>query len=328
MPQSDCRIQTYVAVSKSRFDNKTNQTTYDYDPRGNLLKTVMTTDERSTSGTKGGQTGNKTVTYTYDADGFLTASASQELYVTTTTNNIQKQEITTTTRYSYANGRLSGYVTTRIGAYGVTTHAIDSLVYDASGDLVSRTETNTTVVHDPSIAKEITANSTGPTRVWTYQKNQLVDYVETYGTSEGRPLTIQNGVVTKIGGSNYEIRYGYDNQQRVTKQEHFANGQLNEYYLQTWTNSRPSSAALPPLKGFPTVIPVPESIQTGVLASKKTFFRNSVSNAIYQYNESTSVVQANAQGFITGATITSTHYPPASSQDVVTTETYTYTGCQ
>ena len=326
-PQSDCRIQKYVAVSKSRFFDQTNQSTYDYDSQGNLIKTVATTDKRPTSGTIGSQTGTTTNTYTYNADGFLTASTSQELYLTTT-DKVIREQITTTKSYSYTNGRLAGYVINRIGAYGVTAITNGSLGHDASGDLVRKTETIASVVHDPAIAKEIPASSAGYTRIWMYQKNQLVDYVEKSGTSEVRPLTIQNGIVTKIGGSNYEVRYEHDSQQRVSKQEHFADGQLNEYYLQTWTDAKPSSATLPAFKGFPAIAQVSAFNQAGVSATHKTFFFNSVSKTMYQFSERTSVVQTNAQGFISGAIITTTHYPAASSQDLTTTETYTYTGCQ
>ena len=264
----------------------------------------------------------------YDTDGFMTASISQELYLTTTVNKIFREQITTTNRYSYANGRLSGYTTNRIGAHGVTTNTTASFTYDAD-DLVSKTETSTSVVHDPAIAKEIPASSTGNTRIWTYRKSQLVDYVEKSGSSELRPLTIQDGVVTKIGGLNYEVRYVYDSQQRVTKQDNFVEGRLNEYYLQTWTDAKPSSAALPQLKGFPRVSPVFEPAPAGVLATRKTFFWNSVSKTMYQYEESTSIVQTNAQGFIIGAIITTTHpNPAAASQDITATETCTYAGCQ
>ena len=326
-PQSDCRIQKYVAVSKSGFFDQTNQTTYDYDAQNNLLKTVTTLDKRPTSGTTGGQTGTTTTTYSYNTDGYLMASLSEELYLTTANKTIREQ-ITTTNSYSYTNGRLSGYTKTRVGAYGVTMNTTGSLAYDASGDLVSKTETNTSVVHDPAIAKEIPTSSAGHTRIWTYQKSQLVDYVEKSGASEVRPLTIQNGNVTKIGGSNYEVRFEYDSQQRVTKQENFVEGNLNDYYLQTWTDAKPSSATLPAFKGFPAIAQVSEFNQAGVSATHKTFFWNSVSKTMYQFNERTSVVQTNAQGFISGATITTTHHPAASSQDFTTTETYTYTGCQ
>lgn len=325
-PQSGCRIQQHVAVSKAKFYDQTNQTTYDYDAQSNLLKMVMTMEKRPANGAIGSQTGNKTISYTYNADGFLTASRSEELYLTTADKTIREQ-ITTTKSYAYANGRLANYTTNRIGAYGVTTTTNGSLAYDASGDLVSKTETNTSAVHDPAIAKEIPTNSTGHARIWTYQKGQLIDYVEKSGT-EVRPLTIQDGVITKTSGSNYEVRYAHDGQQRVIKQEIFVDGRLNEYYLQTWTAAKPASAALPAFKGFPAIAQLSEFGQTAVLATHKTFVRNSVSNVVYQYNESISAVQTNAQGFITGASIISTHHPAASSQDVTTTETYTYTGCQ
>ncbi len=56
-------------MSKSKFFDQTDQTTYEYNPQGNLTKTVATLDKRPTSSTFGAQTGTTTATYTYDADG-------------------------------------------------------------------------------------------------------------------------------------------------------------------------------------------------------------------------------------------------------------------
>lgn len=327
-PQLGCRIQKYVAVTKSNFYDQTNQITYDYDTQGNLAKTTATMAKRPTSGAVGGQTGTTTVDYAYDADGYLTSSTSQELYLTTTDKTIREQ-ITTAKSYSYANGRLAGYTINRIGAYGVTMNTTGSLAYDAGGNLVSKTETTTNVVQDPAIATERPVNSTGATRIWTYRNNQLIDYVERADAAESRPFTIQAGVITKIAGSNYEVRIEYDSQQRVTKQEYFVEGQLNDYYLQTWTDAKPSLATLPPFKGFPTVGSIAELVQAGVVSTRKTFYRNSVSKTMQQYDESTSVVQTNAQGFVTNIASTTNHpNPAAAAQDFTTTETYTYTGCQ
>jgi Tfp pilus assembly protein PilE len=330
VPQTNCRIQEYKSVTKSAFYEQTNQTVYTYDSQGNLSKTAATMDKRPPSGTVGGQTGTTTGTYTYNADGYLTASASQELYITVSTpTNTIREQITTTRSYSYANGRLSGYTTTRVGAYGITTTTTDSFLYDESGNLLSKTEVSTYVVHDPAIAKEIPTNPTGPLKIWTYRANVLVDYVEKSGASEQRPLTIQNGLVLKITGTNYEVRYEYDNQQRLTKQEFYADGNLTDSIVQTWTNTKPSSVALPVFKGFPTAAQLTESGQAGVLASRKSFYWNSTTKTMEQYDEITYTMQTNAQEFITSAVILSKHpNPAAAAQDFTTTETYTYSACQ
>ena len=327
-PSTDCRIQQYIAVSKSSFYERTNQTTYTYDDQGNLIKTTVSNNQRPTTGTVGTQTFTKTTTYTYNADGYLTASKIDELNQITSPTPIE-EKVTTTQSFSYTNSRLSGYTTTRVGAYGITTITIGSLAYDETGGLHSKIESSSYVIHDPSKVKEMPGGSTGGTRTWIYQNNQLVDYVERSGTTEQHPYTIVNGVITKIIGSNYEIRLEYDSRQHVIKQEFYVDGTLNDYFTQTWSTAKSASVALPALKGFPNVIAVNDFQQAGVLTSQKTYFRNSVTNAIEQYQESTYTVQANSQGFISGATITVKHpNAAASNQDFTTTETYTYTACQ
>ncbi|GAB3491973.1 hypothetical protein GCM10027341_05570 [Spirosoma knui] len=329
-PQATCRLLAYEAVSTAKLFTENRQTTYAYDTQGNLSRTTATTDKRVTSGTIGNQTGTVTVSYAYDADGYLKASTSQELYVTIATpDKTIREQITTTKSYSYVNGRLSASVTKRVGAYGITTMTTDTFTYDEAGDLISKTETSTSEVHAPSIAKEIPTNSAGGTKTWTYQKNRLVDYVEQMGDVVQRPLTIQNGVVTRLTGSNYELRIETDNQQRVTKQEEYANGQLIRYYTQTWSDAKSPLSVLPAFKGFSVVLPASEFGQDGVLTSRKSFIRNDVTGAMEQYDETVYTIQASAQNLVDKVSSTTRHpNPAASSQDVVTTETYTYSGCQ
>jgi YD repeat-containing protein len=329
-PKAACRISSYEAVSTSQFYTENRKTTYDYDGQGNLLKTTATSNKRASTGTVGNQTGTVTVSYTYDADGYLKASTSQELYVTTMApDKTVSEQITITKSYSYVGGRLSAFTTKRIGAYGVTTTTKASFTYDQAGDLVSKTETSTNEVHDPSIANEIPTGTGSSTRIWTYQKNRLVDYVEQAGGTEQRPLTLQNGVVTKLTIPNYEMRIETDNLQRVTKQEEYAYGRLIRYYTQTWSDAKSTSTILPTFKGFPTIAPTSEFGQEGVLASHKTFVLNEVKGSMEQYDEIVYTIQTNAQGLVTKATITTKHPNlAASSQDVVTTETYTYSDCQ
>lgn len=332
-PQSTCRIQQYVSVSKSKFSDQTNRINYSYDSQDKLTKTVSTMEKRPVNGATGGQTGTTTVTYTYDINGYLTASASQELYVTVSTpTNTIREQITTTKSYSYTNGRLSGYETNRIGAYGITTKVTGSLAYNPSGDLVSKTETSTSTVHDPAIAKEIPGSSAATVRIWTYQTNQLVDYVEKFGNTERRPFTIENGLITKMvfpGTNELVVTAAFDNQKRLTKREEYIDGQLSRYDVQTWTDARPSSASLPGFSGFPAVAQLLESTQTGVSSSYKSFYRNTVSKTMEPYEERVSTVQTNAQGYVTNVVTTSKHpNPAAADQDFTITETYTYSGCE
>ena len=328
-PNADCRIQKVMSVSKSKFYDETAQTIYDYDATGKLLKTGMTTDKKPLNGATGSQTGNKTITYTYGTNGFLTASTTQELYILTMPDKTYREQITTTDSYLYASGRLSGFTIKRVGDYGVTETVASAFVYDGAGELITKTQVISSVVHDPALVRETPGGTS--TRIWTYQKNQLVDYTEKSGTTERRPFTIQNGVVTKMGDATYELRYEYDSQRRILKQENFDKGQLVEYYSQTWADAKPSSASLPLFKGFPAV-PVngyDNLSPAGVLATKKMYFLNPVSKTIYLYEESTATVQTNARGFTSGAVIMAKHPDlAAASQDVTTTETYTYSGCQ
>lgn len=327
-PSTDCRIQQYVAISTSKFYDRTNQTTYAYDNQGNLIKTTVSNNQRPTTGTVGTQTFTKTTTYAYNAEGYLIASKIDELNQITSPTPIE-EKVTTTQSFSYTNSRLAGYTITRVGANGITTITTTSLVYDETGGLRSKTETSSYVIHDPSKVKEMPGSSAGGNRIWTYQNNQLVDYVERSGTTDQRPYTIVNGVITKIIGSNYEIRLEYDAQQHVTKQEFYVDGTLNDYFTQTWSTAKSASIALPALKGFPKAIAVNDFQQTGVLTSQKTYLRNSVNNTMEPYQESIYTVQTNGQGFISGATISVKHpNAAAANQDFTTTETYTYTACQ
>jgi hypothetical protein len=320
------RIQQYMANTKSQFYNQTDQTTFDYDTKGNLLKASITSNQTPQNGAIATQTTSKTNSYLYAADGLLLMSLnSQERNTITLPTKTIQELITTTASFSYTSNRLSGYVSKRVGAYGITTTTVGKLVYDNTGDLLTRSEISTNVVSDPSLVKEIPIGSGSSSRVWTYQKGQLTDYAEKTDAGETRPFTIQNGLITKISGAGYEVRYGYDGQQRLIKQETFLGGKLNDYFTQTWADVKPASAALPAFLGFPVGISVLDALlPTGILATQTTFSLNPVTNVMVQYATSTSTVQANAAGFIGGATITTKNVASAASQDKTTTETYTY----
>lgn len=317
-PQSGCRIQKSVAVSKSKFFDQTNQATYEYDSRGNLAKTVAMMDKRPTSGIFGGQTGTTTTSYTYDADGYLTASTTDELYITTTDKTIREQFITATS-YSYSNGRLAAYTLKSTNAQDTTITAF-AYIYNSAGDLTQMTNFNP-------------ANPSRVLSTYVYQKNQLVDYIEGYGTSERHPYTIENGLVTKsiIPGSSDELVLVamFDSQQRIIKREEYHNTQLQQYDVQTWSDAKPALASLPSFKGFPAVIFSVFSGQPGVLATRKSFYWNSVRKIMEPYNEIVHAVLTNAQGFVTNDLITVNHSNPAAAeQDYTITETYIYTGCR
>lgn len=329
-PKSTCRIEKYVAISKSKLYEGDSQITYEYDTQGNLVKTLVTSDKRPTSGTVGSQTGTKTLTYTYNPDGYVTASITQELYQTTTNKTTQEQ-ITTTERFEYTNGRLSTHTKKRIGAYGITTNTIELFAYNSTGELTTKTVTSTSVVHDPAIAKELPIGSGESRQILTYQNNQLVDYVQKSGSSEIRPLTIQNGLVTTYTlpstDGNLVVAYTYDEQQRTIKTDESLGGIPTHSYVQTWNDAKSAETTLPIFKGWPTN--TQEYGKTGVLLMATQSYRNTVSGKTEVFLEQTSAVQTNAQGFVTGNVIILKHPNPATAeQDYTTTETYTYSGCQ
>lgn len=325
-PQGTCRIQQYNAVSKAALSNTISQTTYAYDPQGNLTKTVATFTKQSTPATNQ-QTSNTTVLYSYDADGYLTAMSSQLATITTVAGKITKEQVSMVNSYSYTNGRLSSANKRTIGAYGLNTTVSELYEYDGAGNLATKTA-QTHYDYDPAVTHEIPGSSTGPLQIWTYQQNVLIDYVEKSGTLASRPITIQNGLATSITiPGNYKVSWEYDNQQRQTKLAEYVNDTLTKVTSQTWGTVKPATASLPAFKGFPKTIPASEFGQAGVLATSTYLYWNSISKKMETFSEQTSVSQTNDQGFVTNVIITVKHLK-AVDQDYTTTETYTYSGCQ
>ncbi|GAB3943247.1 hypothetical protein GCM10028805_09180 [Spirosoma harenae] len=287
---------------------------------------VTTLDKRATSGSDT-QTGTTTVTYTYDTDGYVTAMNSLEKRTAVFNNKTKNEQVSITSSYSYTNGRLASVSTKNIGAYGVNTATIETYNYDSAGDLVTKTA-RSTYTYDPAVATEIPDSPTGPLRIWTYQKKQLMDYVEKSGASEVRPIALQNGLMTKLtipGG--YEATYTYDTDRHLTKTDEYINNTLNRTFAQTWSNAQPSSTALPAFKGWPIVNS--EYGQPGVLVTANAFYLNTTTGKMEPYSEQTASNQVNSQGLVTNNAITVKYPNPASaSQSYTTTETYTYMNCQ
>ena len=317
-PQGTCRIQQYTAVSTSQYTNSNAQTVYTYDASGNLIKSVATIDSRPTSNTFGTQLTTTTITYTYDAAGFLTGSTSQQQNtIVLPTNATKTEQYTNIASYSYTNGRLTQKVENYSGTYVSPSGSIRTYEYGSDGNLSSITATG---LSDKTYST-----------VWQYRNNQLIDYIEKKGATENRPFTIQDGLITKMvfPGTENElvVAAAFDNQKRAVRIDNYVNNQLTEYDVQTWTGAKPSSASLPLFKGFPVLTPSSFDAQTGVLATKQHFNWNTVSKTMQLYNESKSAVQTNEQGYITNAVITTT-YAVNTGQNTVSTETYTYAGCQ
>ena len=328
--QGTCRIQQYISRSKASESTYLNQIDYVYDQQSNLSKTTTIVEQRPVSGTIAMQTGTTTVTYTYDSGGYLTASNSLQKTTNLFAGKTTVEQVSVVSSYSYANGRLASSSIRRVGAYGVNTTTAESYQYDSSGDLVKKTSQDT-YDYDPVVAHEIPKSPMGALRTWTYQKNQLVDYVETYENAESRFLTIQNSVFTKItipgDQGEYVATYDYDSQLRPIQWNEYVGGVLKRSYTQIWSDARPSSDALPSFKGWPLLIQ--EFGRAGVLATRKSFDLNTSTKQMEQYDEQTSVIQTNSQGLVTNNLISIKHpNSAAASQDQVITETYTYSGCQ
>ena len=326
-PQGTCRIQEYVSTSGSTGATTVNKTNYVYDSQGNLSKTVTTLDKRSTGGNNDAQTGTTTAVYTYDTEGYLTKMVSQETRTNIFAGKTTSEQVSINSSYTYTNGRLSTVNTRTIGAYGVNTTTTESYVYDGAGDLTKKIAMST-YDYDPAVATEIPTGSTENQQIWTYQKNQLVDYVIKSGTSESRPLTIVNGLVTAFSTTgNLKTNWAYDSQQRQLKIDEFVSDTLTRTTSQTWSDAKPAINSLPTFKGFPLPVPTTEFGQAGVLSTSTYSSWNKVSRKMEQYSQQTATILTNSQGFITNATI-SVNYPAAASQGYTTTETYTYSGCQ
>ena len=329
-PQGTCRIEKSVSVSKTPYTVTNNQTTYTYDPQGNLIQTASTQDQHPTSVTTPTQTGTTTVTYTYNSEGYLTALNSQHKTTAVFGTKTTITQISVTSSYSYTNGQLVQTNSRRIGASGVNTNTTELYEYDESGALAKKT-TQEKYDYDPAVTKEneIPVSPVGPLYIRTYRKNQLVDYVQKSGTSEFRPLTFQNGLVTKLAlpgkQGDFIVTYTYDDQQRLIKRDEVLAGVPTNSFTQTWSNAISSEVALPSFKGWP--ITAPEYGKGGVLLTKKESYRNTTTGQIDTYSEQNADIQTNSQGFVTNNVILVKH-PNFPSEDYTTTETYTYSGCQ
>lgn len=324
-PQGECRIQRILTTAESSLYSRRAETSYTYDEQGALLQKSGTETLTYTPGSIGNQQNATLETYAYDAGGYLTTSTARQTYQTTGANNqlLPLQRITTTT-HTYTDEKLTGYVSTYVSSYGITTTTTGRYAYDATGALATRIETSTST-YDPAIAKEIPA-PVGPERTWTYRNNRLVDYVEKAGTVETRPLTLRDGLVVSLGISGgFEGRYAYDGQQRQTKNEEYVNGKLTQYVTQTWSEAKPATDAVPGFKGFPT--PLPEFGQVGVLASEDLYFINEKTATEQHYRQATATSQTNGKGFVL-STSQQINTPSSLPVTMKTTTTYTYMGCE
>lgn len=318
-PQGECRLERITTTATSSLYRVDEQTAYDYDGAGHLLKKTTTSRIRYAD-PQLARTANSdrttTTQFRYDPDGFLQTS---EYTATDQFTDTKGQAVTDThsskLTYAYANGRLAGYTQQDVSSRGTTTTSSNAYEYDAAGNLTRLKRTL----------------GTNTTYAYAFDRGVLTGYVEISNGAETRPFAIQNGLVTSYtlpGG--WRGAYQYDGQGRLVKQEEFINGQLQSYFTQAYADGKPAAEAEPKFKGFPAVGAPGSSPwfgRAGLPASKKQYFTNSLTGTEQFYSETTWANRLNDRGFVENAVKTEAFKNPQTlPQRVEATTTYTYTG--
>jgi YD repeat-containing protein len=310
IPASGCRLENYTftrgqpGAGRSYVDEKA---TYTYDARGNLTQADTTMD-----GGEPAYTYQRRFTsrYTYDAEGFLTSHASeQSQQYTHPDGNTEGRQALLNIQYTYAAGRLSGYVSvhsvTRNSSAdgkgvrkGATTRVQGSYAYDAAGNLLTY-NTRRTYDYLPPVGDERPLDAEGTEMTWVYRDNRLVDVIQKTGGTETHPATIVNGLVTRMNTYGGYTRYEYDGQDRFIRSEEYQGNQLISTVVQEWADGRLPADALPRYKGFPNA-KLPYG-QRGVVR-KFHFTWEYPASGVKAEEETTYRHQFNAQGFVTATT--------------------------
>ncbi|GAB3253546.1 hypothetical protein GCM10027347_13390 [Larkinella harenae] len=324
--QTDCRIQKIVMTTQSTTSNTNQETNFQYNSNGDLTQKSYVKTQTYDTGA-GNQHYTVTDTYTYNTDGFLTNSKMTAVERTTLPSNVVNTvERSSTTTYVYTSNRLTSYQTRDQSGYGTTTLSATVLTYDDKGELATKTQTNT--YEFGQNPPQNPSGSGGDQRIWTYKNQLLVDYVEKSGGTETRPLTLQDGLVTKmILSGRYRQQNTYDSQRRQTKTEEYFNDKQTGYFTRAWSDAKPATSTLPVFKGHPVV--QPEFGAEGVMTQYDPYAINAQTNAVQHTSSSTRVPKLNAQGLIESATGEHRNLlPSAVPQRSTLTESYTYTNCQ
>ncbi|GAA4396388.1 hypothetical protein GCM10023187_04470 [Nibrella viscosa] len=339
--ETDCRLQQVIVTRKpgNSTTASTEQTSYVYDAQGRVTGTTFTNADASGSGVR------SSVTYAYNADGFLDRSEYQwSSQARLGSGGVQNYTKTATTRYSYTNRRLTGYTVESSGTIVPTMTLKAAYTYTASGELMTESLT-TTYQYDPAV-KEIPSVPSGFQQSWTYSGGKLTDYVEKSGSVETHPYTIQNGLVTRYAFQGGYSTYQYDSGQRLTKFESFSGNTLNHYYTFEYSEGKPALAARPGFTGVPdAAMALPADIlaltgripagrgpfgQPGVV-KRYRFYANYTGGEVIPLTDMVYASQLNSQGFVGSQTIDMrdlTPGMPASMATTAITETYTYSNCR
>lgn len=320
-PQTNCLLQAYSTPA--------DRTTYAFDPQGKLLNWEFNL-------TNGDQTLKNT--YTYDENGYLTASIlvrTDRWYVK---SGQPARQMTTTRTYSYSNGRLTGYVSESSPGASPGNKITGTFQYDENGQLQSETATFR-YTSDPKLSPEGSSLDDGSIRTWSYRQNQLVDY--TYQPSPSgamtHPYTIVDGRITQI---NNQPAFDYDSQGRLVKTIVYQQGNLNSYAVIEYDQGKSALETVPAFKGFPSIRSV-AGVETNLnfaigllgytspaVQKSYTYFADYPGHGVVQLTKHTYVNQLNSQGFVTQTTAIGTStYPDSPPQSDTLKTVFTYTNC-
>lgn len=345
-PQAECRIQKIVRTSPTTTPGTlTDETTYAYDPQGNLLRTMQIRAGRTENGSRISTfTHTTTANYTYNAEGYLTSyawlsSSRSSVSLNGNVTNEPVLEHSLNTAYTYTNERVTGFTSKGVSPYGLTTNSTSAYEYDQAGQVNKETRATTYEIA-PGKTPEMPAYPAGAQQTWLYRNNQLIDYTLKTGTTESHPYTIQNGLVMKSTSPGGSSTYEYDDRQRLVKFEaKDANNQVNYYYTLTWETGKPATEATPAFKGFPVrdlalghygVWGQQGRVTFGRVELEKSyrFYANYSGTQVIPLSEFTYTNQINSRGFPTSINTESKDLTPGSPVPVSRkTDTYTYSNC-
>jgi hypothetical protein len=302
-PATGCRLtqysQTYGQPNSSQsYVNE--QATYTYDAEGRLSKadTVKTGSEVSGDGFFRVNTDQRyTTEYRYNAEGYLTRLNSRwDQQFAPSAGPVEKRQQTYSADFTYSGGKLTGYTSEKVGAFGLTTYVQGVFEYDGTGNLVKRTQT-ITYDYDPEVVQEKPVYQE-IRNTWIYADNQLVDVIYQFDGTEYRNSLIQNGLLTRTGGTDSYTEFEYDSQKRLTRQAYYRDGQLNNYFTQEWSEGLPAAAAFPAFKGFPATDSPLGKVEPGVLR-KFRYYYDYPDEGLVLAGETTHTYQFNTLGLVT-----------------------------
>lgn len=297
----------------------TDKKTYEYDTDGRITHTLLQREQRQQ--TKVINTYGIDNSYTYDAAGFLTTMLQKTRWQTDIDGGSYEER----TSYTYTNGRLTESVRRYQGdAQGIVSQLTSNYTYDAAGQLSRLTELTTYPVLPDSLKGNLLYQN-GSLATITYQNGRLVDYVRKEGSTETRPYTFQNGLVSSQTMGNVRYVYSYDQQDRVTKIEYWLDGQLKNETHYTYAEAKQPTDTWPPFKGIPVSLAL--AGKPGVWASNT--YRSKLPNGAFYTSALQLQYTLTGAGYIRTTTGTTTHtnYDSRNSvYQVKTVSTYTYDG--